>query len=105
MVAWREEDLRAAAPEGLRQGLDGLGPGPVTVQQVSGEEQKIAVRRVAAVHELKDGLALLPPPLGGGLLAQGGKGRVEVEVCGVQKFNHGETPFQRRRSFRRRRPA
>ena len=57
------------------------------------QQDKIAVVRVGRLGKLGQKLALLLPPRSSLFGAEGGKRRVQMQIGGMQKFNHGASPF------------
>ena len=63
------------------------------VKQIARQQDKIAVVRVGRLGKLGQKLALLLPPRSSLFGAEGGKRRVQMQIGGMQKFNHGAPPF------------
>ena len=60
---------------------------------IARQQDKIAVVRVGCLGKLGQKLALLLPPRSSLFGAEGGKRRVQMQIGGMQKFNHGAPPF------------
>ena len=63
------------------------------VKQIACQQDKITVVRVGRLGKLGQKLALLLPPRSSLFGAEGGKRRVQMQIGGMQKFNHGAPPF------------
>ena len=96
MVAGGDEHLGPALAQLVAQHVQGVQIDAAAVEEVAGQQQEVAAVVAAEGAELAHQGALLLPALGGLLGPQGGEGGIQVQVCRVEEFNHGRTPFLRR---------
>ena len=80
VVARREEDRRADAPQGAGEGLDRLLIGGVPVQQVAGQENRLGPPVGAQVGQALQQLPLLRAPLGRLPGVQAVKGGIQMKI-------------------------
>ena len=72
--------------------LPGLPEGAGTVEQVSGQQRQLDALPIHIVRQTEQRLPALPPAgsrLPGG---QGAEGAVQMEISGVDKSEHGNSP-------------
>ena len=93
VVAGADEDRRADGGQRPPERQQRLVRRARAVKQIARQQDKIAVVRVGRLGKLGQKLALLLPPRSSLFGAEGGKRRVQMQIGGMQKFNHGAPPF------------
>ena len=93
MVTGADKDRRANGGKCPLKRQQRLVRRACAVKQVACQQDKIAVVRVGHLGKLGQKLALLLPPRSSLFGAEGSKRRVQMQIGGMQKFNHGAPPF------------
>ena len=83
MVAGGDEDGDGQLPQGLGEGLNGLGVDPLGIQQISPQQHQICPLRLGQLGQTAGEVPQFPPPLGGLGGGEAAEGGVQVEVRGV----------------------
>ena len=83
MVAGGDKDGDGQFPQGLGEGLDGLGVDPLCIQQISPQQHQVCPLRLGQLGQTAGEVPQFPPPLGGLGGGEAAEGGVQVEVRGV----------------------
>ena len=96
MVAGGNKDGAVHLPQTAGKGGGCLAVDMACVQQIAAEQNQIDLLPLCKGAEVGEQKPLLSPAAGSGLRAQAGEGAVQMEVGGVQDFQHKITPLNPR---------